>query len=151
MVTGDIVETAKAISLEAGIITAKDLADEENNEYLCMTGEQFRNAVSGKVYMEDAMEEAENSDGEKEMKKVKKVKCEIGNKAKFRQIERQLKVMARSQPDDKFMLVHGLIEENRTVAVTGDGTNDAPALNRADVGFAMGITGTDVAKSACDI
>ena len=82
---------------------------------------------------------------------MKKVKCEIGNKAKFRQIEKQLKVMARSQPDDKFMLVHGLIEENRTVAVTGDGTNDAPALNRADVGFAMGITGTDVAKSACDI
>ena len=59
--------------------------------------------------------------------------------------------MARSQPNDKFMLVHGLIEEKRTVAVTGDGTNDAPALNRADVGFAMGITGTDVAKNACDI
>ena len=70
---------------------------------------------------------------------------------KFKDIERKLRVMARSQPDDKFMLVHGLIALDRTVAVTGDGTNDAPALNRSDVGFAMGITGTDVAKNACDI
>lgn len=59
--------------------------------------------------------------------------------------------MARSQPDHKFMLVDGLIKEGRTVAVTGDGTNDAPALNRSDVGFAMGICGTDVAKNAADI
>ena len=76
-----------------------------------MTGEQFRTAIMGSVDMEEVDEEVENSDGEKEMKKVKKVKCTIGNKAKFRQIEKQLKVMARSQPDDKFMLVHGLIEE----------------------------------------
>ena len=69
----------------------------------------------------------------------------------FKRIEKKLKVMARSQPDDKFLLVDALIRIGRTVAVTGDGTNDAPALNRSDVGFAMGITGTDVAKSACDI
>ena len=101
--------------------------------------------------MVDAEEEVENSDGENETKKVRKVVCEIGRMDVFRKIERQLKVMARSQPDDKFMLVDGLIKMGRTVAVTGDGTNDAPALNRSDVGFAMGITGTDVAKSACDI
>ena len=80
MVTGDIIETARAISLEAGIITEQDVADEEQNEYLCMTGEQFRKAVGGSVETEDVMEEVENSDGEKEMKKVKKVKCEIAHK-----------------------------------------------------------------------
>ena len=101
--------------------------------------------------MVDAEEEVENSDGENETKKVRKVVCEIGRMDVFRKIEKQLKVMARSQPDDKFMLVDGLIKMGRTVAVTGDGTNDAPALNRSDVGFAMGITGTDVAKNASDI
>ena len=59
--------------------------------------------------------------------------------------------MARSRPDDKYALVAGLIERGHVVSVTGDGTNDAPALKKADVGFAMGIAGTQVAKAACDI
>lgn len=151
MVTGDNIETARAISLEAGIITEADLANEEDREYLCMEGPQFTEAVGGKVRIEEQEEEVDGEDGGKETKAVSKVVCDINNMGAFRRIEKKLKVMARSQPDDKFLLVDGLIRIGRTVAVTGDGTNDAPALNRSDVGFAMGITGTDVAKGACDI
>ena len=63
----------------------------------------------------------------------------------------RLQVIARSSPDDKNMLVNQLKKLGETVAVTGDGTNDAQALKTADVGFAMGVTGTEVAKEASDI
>ncbi|KAG5437806.1 hypothetical protein PCANB_000520 [Pneumocystis canis] len=63
----------------------------------------------------------------------------------------RLQVLARSSPEDKRILVSKLKELGEVVAVTGDGTNDGPALKKADVGFSMGITGTDVAKEASDI
>mmetsp|Transcript_1653 Transcript_1653/g.5749 ORF Transcript_1653/g.5749 Transcript_1653/m.5749 type:complete len:1123 (-) Transcript_1653:239-3607(-) len=63
----------------------------------------------------------------------------------------RLQVMARSSPEDKFKLVTHLKTLNHVVAVTGDGTNDAPALKAADVGLSMGIAGTRVAKEASDI
>ena len=62
-----------------------------------------------------------------------------------------LQVLARSSPTDKQLLVERLKAKGETVAVTGDGTNDAPALKLADVGFSMGITGTEVAKEASHI
>ncbi|KYQ93215.1 P-type ATPase [Tieghemostelium lacteum] len=62
-----------------------------------------------------------------------------------------LQVLARCSPQDKFRLVKRLRDTGEVVAVTGDGVNDAPQLKEADVGFAMGITGTEVAKEASDI
>ncbi len=134
MVTGDNLDTAKAISIEAGIITA----EEANVQYTCMEGKEFREFCGGLVRLPD-----EDGSG--------RIKEEIGNKANFRLIKDRLKVLARSTPEDKYMLVTGLKELGSVVAVTGDGTNDAPALKKADVGFSMGITGTEVAKEASDI
>ena len=67
------------------------------------------------------------------------------------QIIPRLQVLARSSPEDKRILVKQLRKLGETVAVTGDGTNDAPALKAADVGFSMGIAGTEVAKEASAI
>jgi len=64
---------------------------------------------------------------------------------------RNLDVMARAEPMDKLLLVEALQRNGAVVAVTGDGTNDAPALKHADVGLAMGIAGTEVAREASDI
>ncbi|PBP27774.1 calcium-translocating P-type ATPase [Diplocarpon rosae] len=67
------------------------------------------------------------------------------------QILPRLAVLARSSPQDKQILVQKLRSMSETVAVTGDGTNDGPALKAADVGFSMGIAGTEVAKEASAI
>jgi len=103
-----------------------------------MDGKTFRETCGGLKKLEDP-----NNTG--------RLKEEIGNKRAFKDVAKKLKVLARSTPEDKYMLVTGLKELNSVVAVTGDGTNDAPALKKADVGFAMGITGTEVAKEASDI
>ena len=66
-------------------------------------------------------------------------------------IATKIRVLARSSPADKLMLCNLQKELGEVVSVTGDGTNDAPALKDADVGFALGIAGTEIAKEACDI
>lgn len=78
---------------------------------------------------------------------------EFRNLSKYQQNEAipRLQVLARSSPEDKRILVRRLKDLGETVAVTGDGTNDAPALKLADVGFSMGIAGTEVAKEASAI
>lgn len=63
----------------------------------------------------------------------------------------KLTILARAKPLDKYRIVKLLQEMQHVVAVTGDGTNDAPALKKADVGLSMGITGTEVAKEASKI
>lgn len=132
MVTGDNLETARAIAKNAGILSLAEAKD----KYSCMEGVEFRKEVGG-------LEEATDRNGNT----YEKVK----NEEKFLEIIKQLKVLARSSPQDKYLLVTGLKNQGSVVAVTGDGTNDAPALKKADVGFSMGIAGTEVAKEASDI
>ena len=140
MVTGDNLDTAKAIAVDAGILLAKEADDNNTYPYAFMEGQVFRKACGGLK---------KNYNDPKDPKKV--TSEEIINKDKFKIIADQLKVLARSTPEDKYMLVTGLKELGKVVAVTGDGTNDAPALKKADVGFAMGIAGTEVAKDSSDI
>uniref|UniRef100_A0A8C6WVZ2 Calcium-transporting ATPase n=1 Tax=Neogobius melanostomus TaxID=47308 RepID=A0A8C6WVZ2_9GOBI len=123
MVTGDNINTARAIATKCGILLPGD-------DFLCMEGKEFNRRIR-------------NEKGEIEQERIDK-------------IWPKLRVLARSSPTDKHTLVKGIIdstvtERRQVVAVTGDGTNDGPALKKADVGFAMGIAGTDVAKEASDI
>ncbi|KAK6915161.1 Cation-transporting P-type ATPase, C-terminal [Dillenia turbinata] len=67
------------------------------------------------------------------------------------QVAKKIQVMGRSSPRDKLLLVQALRKGGDVVAVTGDGTNDAPALHEADIGLSMGIQGTEVAKESSDI
>jgi magnesium-transporting ATPase (P-type) len=135
MCTGDNIDTAIAISKNAGIVTEA----ETKLEYSCMTGKDFREAVGGLV-------QRPKPDG----KANETIDC-VNNMKKFREIKERLRVLGRSSPEDKYLLVTGIQASNGVVAVTGDGSNDAPALTKADVGFSMGITGTDIAKGASDI
>uniref|UniRef100_A0AAQ4R1E2 Calcium-transporting ATPase n=1 Tax=Gasterosteus aculeatus aculeatus TaxID=481459 RepID=A0AAQ4R1E2_GASAC len=123
MVTGDNINTARAIATKCGILLPGE-------DFLCMEGKEFNQQIR-------------NDQGEVEQERLDKVWP-------------KLRVLARSSPTDKHTLVKGIIdslvgETRQVVAVTGDGTNDGPALKKADVGFAMGIAGTDVAKEASDI
>ncbi|XP_043406899.1 plasma membrane calcium-transporting ATPase 2 isoform X7 [Chelonia mydas] len=123
MVTGDNINTARAIAIKCGIL-------HPGEDFLCIEGKEFNRRIR-------------NEKGEVEQERIDK-------------IWPKLRVLARSSPTDKHTLVKGIIdstqvEQRQVVAVTGDGTNDGPALKKADVGFAMGIAGTDVAKEASDI
>ncbi|CAB3385775.1 Hypothetical predicted protein [Cloeon dipterum] len=123
MVTGDNINTARSISMKCGIVKPGD-------DFLIIEGKEFNRRIR-------------DSHGEVQQHLIDKVWP-------------KLRVLARSSPTDKYTLVKGIIdskisESREVVAVTGDGTNDGPALKKADVGFAMGIAGTDVAKEASDI
>ncbi|KAM7252009.1 hypothetical protein ACFE04_023892 [Oxalis oulophora] len=109
MVTGDNINTAKAIARECGILTDDGIA------------------IEGPIFREKTQEE-------------------------MLDLIPKIQVMARSSPLDKHTLVKQLRTTfNEVVAVTGDGTNDAPALHEADIGLAMGIAGTEVAKESADV
>lgn len=137
MCTGDNLDTAVAISKNAGIVSEED-AEGEFARFTCTTGAEFRAEVGEELLKE-------------EDPKTGKVTESVANMKAFANYHKHLRVLARSSPDDKRILVCGLQQMQAVVAVTGDGTNDAPALKKADVGFSMGITGTDIAKGASDI
>jgi len=109
MITGDNVETARAIALEIGLLDMPDA--------VVLTSQEFNE------------------------------QCD----EKLKESMPRLRVLARAKPLDKFRIVKLLQEQNHVVAMTGDGTNDAPSLKQADVGLAMGINGTEVAKEASKI
>lgn len=109
MITGDTLETAKAIGREVGLLDTPDA--------LALTHDEF-----ARLNDEEAL-----------------------------RILPRLRVLARALPGDKYRLVRLLQQQNHVVAMTGDGTNDAPALKKADVGLAMGLSGTEVAKEASKI
>ncbi|XP_039800415.1 probable calcium-transporting ATPase 6, plasma membrane-type isoform X3 [Panicum virgatum] len=109
MVTGDNINTAKAIAKECGILTEDGVA------------------IEGRELHDKSTDE-------------------------LKELLPKIEVMARSLPMDKYKLVTSLESMyQEVVAVTGDGTNDAPALRESDIGLAMGIAGTEVAKENADV
>lgn len=144
MVTGDNKLTAKAIAQECGII------DRYDPNALVLEGSEFMERIGGVICK--ACKTLECGCGKEKNKQMRTKRVDtIANSVEFDLIYPNLCVLARSRPEDKYALVVGLQERGHVVAVTGDGTNDAPALKRADVGFAMGIAGTEVAKEAAEI
>jgi len=142
MVTGDNKVTAMAIARECKILDDR-VTDDNQMDYV-MEGPEFYERMGGLVCKTCKQDSPCNCDPKDVVEGIK-------NFQNFKQVYKTLRVMTRSRPEDKYLLVTGLKEIGDVVAVTGDGTNDAPALKKADVGFAMGKTGTDVAKYAADI
>lgn len=134
MVTGDHPITAKAIAKSVGIIsedtyTVEDLALERNVRVEDINPKEAKAAV---IHGEDLKDMSQQ-----QIDDILRNHTEI--------------VFARTSPTQKLIIVEGCQRQGAIVAVTGDGVNDSPALKKADIGVAMGITGSDVSKQAADM
>ena len=158
--------TEKEIEQNPNEINIKEKKDNHiseliNNQPYAITGNSFYTIIDG-IYCETCNEDSINCKcpkSEIEAKELQKrhggnkkavKKDAIKNMENFKKIIKNLYILARAQPLHKYALVLGLKALGNVVAVTGDGTNDAPALSKSDVGFAM-IDGTDISKDASDI
>lgn len=122
MITGDHAGTATAIAHELGIV-AKNKA----GEYTCPTGKTKQPAV------------------------MTGADLDLLTPDQLREAVKSVRVFARTSPEHKLRIVEALQKNGHVTAMTGDGVNDAPALQKADVGVAMGIKGTEATKEAADV
>ncbi|CAG9315255.1 unnamed protein product [Blepharisma stoltei] len=130
MITGDCKDIAARIGKQCYLLSP----DSEVNKNTVLLGRDFSVKVGGIKVDEDD----------------EKTTYKVGNEEEFKLIAEDLKILARCSPQDKLLITIGMRNLDRVVAVTGDGTNDAPALQRADIGIAM-MTATPLAKESADI
>ncbi|MHB1424203.1 MAG: cation-translocating P-type ATPase [Gemmataceae bacterium] len=157
MITGDNVETARAIAYDIGLIDRRDAPIDEPDAVV-LTSPKFNELHARLMELKKRgpspstpLPAGERGVGFSPLSPVGRG---VGGEGEIDDLTHQLtglRVLARARPLDKYKMVELLQEQQHVVAVTGDGTNDAPALKKADVGLAMGIAGTEVAKEASKI
>jgi len=160
IITGENIKTAISIAKELGIISSgeatsaidrvraeyrslyqfSDVNAENRKEIIAFEGDEFRTLTKGY-----------NTKVLKNNSKKEIIEYNLNNEYLFSHYTSSLKIIARASPDDRFLLVLGLKQKGEIVAVTGKAIKDAPALKKADVGFALGKVGTEIAKEAADI
>lgn len=161
MVTGDSLPTAVAIARKCGILepaafTSTPRRDEATSAGSSASGHEAAPAAAAAAASSDwtLLDDGVAMEGEEFRAAVRDPDTGLVDQRKMDAVWPKLRVLARSSPADKLALVAGIkgfTGSRQVVAVTGDGTNDAPALKAADIGIAMGVTGTTIAKDACDI